>query len=190
MQNRNSYVRFWIPVYWCLPKSRILWLRKYLLVSPTQCHSLAVNCEWCSAFVHGGGLLQMCLYGRAGLSGVLSHASLLACCAVVQSDPMRRRWWALQKGYKLFQMEGLWWSAQLPQTWSSYSISPARHPVITLSLPLCYAIPDPPAVSGFSLSLSLTFFTCQTHHSVFSSSFFSTLLCLQKYYGSTTLQWW
>ncbi len=80
----------------------------------------------------------------------------MLCCGTVRSDPMRGRWWALQKGNKLFQMAGLWWSAQLPQTWSSYSISPARHPVITLSLPLCYAIPDPPAVSGFSLSLSLS----------------------------------
>ncbi len=63
----------------------------------------------------------------------------------------------------------------------------------TLSLPyLCLsAMPSlthPPSLD--SLSLSLTFFTCQTHHSVFSSSFFSTLLCLQKYCGSTTLQWW
>lgn len=75
---------------------------------------------------------------------------------VVWCGPMRGRWWALQKGNRLFQMAGLWWSAQLPQTWSSYSISPARQPVITLSLPLCYAIPDPPAVSGLiSRSLSL-----------------------------------
>lgn len=145
----------------------------------------SLDCEWYSALTLGGGSLQMCLYGRAGLSGVLSRASPLACCAVVWYGPMWGRWWALQKGNRLFQMAGLWWSAQLPQTWSSYSISPARHPVITLSLPLCYAIPDPPAVSGFSL----TFFACQTHHSVFSSSFGSTLLCLQKYYSSITLQW-
>lgn len=136
-----------------------------------------ISCrQWvvCSALVLGGGLLQMCLCGRAGLSGVLSRASLLACCdelwcGVLWYGPMRGSWWALQKRNRLFQMAVLWWSAQLPQTLSSYSISPTQphcHYLISASL-LCHPWP-----TRRLWILSLTFFACQTHHSVFSSSFF------------------
>lgn len=96
----------------------------------------------------------------AGLEFMECWAVPVCWRGMVWCGPMRGRWWALQKGNRLFQMAGLWWSAQLPQTWSSYSISPTSQPVITLSLPLCYAIPDPHAVSGLitrSLPLSVLF---------------------------------
>lgn len=149
----SSYVRLLDPtVNCCLPQSNILWLRKFLLVSPTPCRSLSVDCE-CSALVLGGRIIAV-VSPWQGWS--LWSAEPCQSAGVVWCGPMRGRWWALQKGNRLFQMAGLWWSAQLPQTWSSYSISPTSHPVITLSLPLCYAIPDPPAVSGLiSRSLSL-----------------------------------
>lgn len=99
----------------------------------------------------------MCLYGRAGLFGVLSRASLLACCAVVRSDPIRcgggDELCRKETGFSRWQDYDDQLNCHRPCP-ATALVRPS-HTVITLSLPLCYAIPDPPAVSGFSLSLSL-----------------------------------
>lgn len=55
----SSYVRLLDPtVNCCLPKSRILWLRTFLLISPTPCRSLSVDSE-CSALVLGGRIIAV-----------------------------------------------------------------------------------------------------------------------------------